>query len=225
MLFAITGLLFSYITVNSTQECTVNRVITYSVRYIGFFVFDLLQVTKIIAIISSVEVAQSYYFLYFILGVRFASYSYNGIFVTRVVLYNADNGLGPCQTVFSNGMIYQEHLVSVIFEVVLFLHLAWYIYQSCDNMATFDMIKSIADFEIYTFGVYLIAEIIYVSIFAKFSASNVALYNIFYFDLPTALFLANALNIISKRKAFSHMSAKKVYPIASIDHLESQISL
>ncbi|KAJ3318560.1 hypothetical protein HDV06_002993 [Boothiomyces sp. JEL0866] len=196
--------------------------------YVGFFFFDLLQVTKIIAIISSVDSPQNYYLLYFILGVRFASYAYNAIFVTGIVLYNADNGLGPCQTVFSNGMIYQEHLVSVVFELVLFLHLAHYIYQHCENIATIDMIKSIADFELYTFGIYLIAEIIYVSIFAKFSASNVALYNIFYFDLPTSLFLANALNIIAKRKTFSvicqNSNLKKIQPISSLDHLESQVS-
>ncbi|KAJ3322461.1 hypothetical protein HDV06_003005 [Boothiomyces sp. JEL0866] len=209
MLFGFGGSLLYYVTENSSFECTVDRVVTYSVRYIGFFVFDILQILKITAIVSSADKTKKFYSIYFLAFVRLLSYVYNAVYVSGAVVYNVDNGLGPCKTVFSRSMVYQEHLVSVIFELGLLIHLAMYIFQTAKNEAVIEMMKSLIDFEVYTFIVYMVSEIIYVSIFALVSSDHVSMYNIFYLNLPVALFLANAVNIIMKRKKFSIQSENK----------------
>ncbi|KAJ3311162.1 hypothetical protein HDV04_004374 [Boothiomyces sp. JEL0838] len=210
MLLSITGLLLSFVTVNSANECTANRNVTYIVRYIGFFLFDILQITKISAITSTGKSKWDYSIL-LISIVRLCSYLYNAIRVSSTPLYSAyKGGLGPCQTVFSDAMVYQEHLISVLFELVLFVKLVVYIYKTAKNNVTLDFLKSIIDFEVYTFIVYLAAEIVYLIVFVEFSSSNINLYNIFYFDLPTVLFLANALNIIAKRKQLSNQTSNQI---------------
>ncbi|KAJ3272464.1 hypothetical protein HDV01_005534 [Terramyces sp. JEL0728] len=206
MLISITGLLLSFVTVNTAQECTINRNISYAVRYVGFFVFDALQIMKISAITSTDKINRNYSILMISL-VRIVSYAYNTIVVSGTVLYDAHNGLGPCKTIFSSSAVYQEHVISVLFEMVLFLHLTIHIRKTSKNGFSLDLLKSIVDFELYTFIAYLVAELVYLSVYAGFASSNVNLYNIFYFDLPTVLFLANAFNILAQRKKLSHISS------------------
>ncbi|KAJ3318830.1 hypothetical protein HDV06_007011 [Boothiomyces sp. JEL0866] len=195
-----------FLTENSYTECDVNRRISYPVRYIGFYLFDVLQMKKIIAIISSnsKKMKQSYYFIYFLGVCRFISYVYNGVFVHGKPSYDADgSGDGPCKTVFPQYMVYQEHFVSVAFEFGLFFYLLLFVYKTAKSKAVFKMIRSLIDFEFYTFIMYLVAELVFL-LFYKLDngGDNVGIFNIFYLNLPVVLFLANTVNIISKRKRF-----------------------
>ncbi|KAJ3313378.1 hypothetical protein HDV04_002184 [Boothiomyces sp. JEL0838] len=198
--------LLVFLTENSYDECSLNRRISYPVRYIGFYLFDVLQMKKIIAIISSNsnKIKLNHYFIYFLALCRLASYVYNSIYVLGKPFYDADGlGDGPCVTVFSQFLVYQEHFVSVVFEFGLFSYLLWFIYKTAKSKAVFKMIRSLIDFEFYTFIIYLVAEIIFLAFYRlDKGGSNVGIFNIFYLNLPVVLFLANSINIISKRKRF-----------------------
>ncbi|KAJ3313377.1 hypothetical protein HDV04_002183 [Boothiomyces sp. JEL0838] len=189
----------AFVTVNTPLECHLNRTISYTIRYVGFFLFDYLQIKKVIAISTPISTAKLYC-VYFVTCLRITSYLYNSIWVSGAVHIPVENGNGACHTIFADYMVWQEHGISILFEFVLFLLIGWDIYQKSYNYHNFEMMRKLIDFEIFTFLVYYIVEIIYMVTFFMLSKDNVSIYNIFYLNVPVFLFFCNLIHVLMKRK-------------------------
>ncbi|KAJ3313853.1 hypothetical protein HDV04_001414 [Boothiomyces sp. JEL0838] len=139
------------------------------------------------------------------LAIRFASYVYNAIFVSGTVAFASDNaiGIGPCQTVFQPYMIYQEHAISVLYELVLVFILALYALQqrTKESFMFSDLLKKIMDFEMYSFAFYLFIEVVFLFVYALSPKNLVSVFNIFYLQIPVVLFFATTMNILERKSA------------------------
>ncbi|KAJ3262592.1 hypothetical protein HK103_000121 [Boothiomyces macroporosus] len=200
--------LFSFVTTNAPNDCVINMKLSYSIRYIGFLAFDISQARKFIRVYSNNSKVKIMV-IHGALVIRFASYVYNAIFVSGEVAFASDNaiGIGPCQTVFQPYMIYQEHAISVLYELVLVFILALYALQQStkDNFMFSDLLKKIMDFEMSCFAFYLLTEVVFIFVYALSPKNLVSVFNIFYLQIPVVLFFATTLNIL-RRKGGSYDS-------------------
>ncbi|KAJ3276420.1 hypothetical protein HDV01_005043 [Terramyces sp. JEL0728] len=202
--------LLGFVTTNEDIDCTINRKISYSIRYVGFLAFDLAQARKFIRVYSGGSQFKTR-LIYAAFIVRLLSYVYNAVYVAGAVAFvsNGAVGIGPCQTVFHPYMIYQEHAFSVFYEFVLIYILGLYASQQSakDSFQFSDLLKKIMDFEMYCFAFYLLIEILFLFIYALSPKNLVSVFNIFYLQIPVVLFFATTLNIL-ERKSESYDSAK-----------------
>ncbi|KAJ3321551.1 hypothetical protein HDV06_004087 [Boothiomyces sp. JEL0866] len=194
--------LLGFVTTNEPSDCAINRKISYSVRYIGFLIFDFSQARKFIRVYSN-NSKRKINLIYGALFFRFCSYVYNAIFVSGAVAFNSENatGIGPCQTVFAQYMVYQEHFVSVLFEGVLILILVLYasLKSANDSFVFSDLLKKIMDFEMYSFAFYLLVEIVYLFVYSFSPKNLVSVFNIFYLQIPVILFFATTINVLERK--------------------------
>ncbi|KAJ3321550.1 hypothetical protein HDV06_004086 [Boothiomyces sp. JEL0866] len=199
--------LFGYVTTNGTIECTINRKISYSIRYVGFYMFDLSQARKFFRIYAYSS-RPKILLIYAALAIRLVSYLINALLVTGAVAFLSKNSLtnGPCQTSFAPYLIYQEHIISVGFELVLLgILFSYSMIQRHNGLLLSDLLKKIMDFEMYSFAFYFVMEILYLIAYTCFPKTFVSVLNIFYLQIPVVLFFANTLNNLRRKRDVSSM--------------------
>ncbi|KAJ3276419.1 hypothetical protein HDV01_005042 [Terramyces sp. JEL0728] len=194
--------LIGFVTTNENFDCAINRKVSYSIRYIGFLLFDYAQARKFIRVYATSSKFKSY-LIYGAFVVRILSYIYNAVMVSGAVAFHSDNvvGKGPCQTVFQPFDIYQEHGISVFYELVLVSILAMYASQQSvkDSFEFSNFLKKIMDFEMYCFAFYFFFEVVYLIVYSFSPKNLVSVFNIFYLQIPVVLFFANTVNVIERK--------------------------
>ncbi|KAJ3274201.1 hypothetical protein HDV01_003274 [Terramyces sp. JEL0728] len=130
---------------------------------------------------------------------RLLSYSYNLYWVTATQV-GIVNGVGACKTIFPNDwQIYQEHIISVVFELGLALQFANFIYRTrVPNVPLQDFFAKVVDNETCSFVIYLIVEILYLIVF-QFNIVKQWVLNSFYFLIPSVLYLSNIVILTGKK--------------------------
>ena len=192
---AFAASVFFIVTLNYEDVCIYVRKCIYTLVYAAFFVYDVYQFMKIKAITLPGKWANVTLFAF--LGLRFSSYVVNlvmvGSKVTGTELDPEGFGRGSCTTSFPIWTIYQEHFVSVVFELVLGLQLYFYL-EALSKKHGKDLptlFRSVIDMETISFGVYFAIEIAYLLVYSMIPTSSVSMLNSFYLMVPVLLFLIN----------------------------------
>jgi hypothetical protein len=195
------------VTLNGLEACNIARKAAYVFFYGGFFVYDMYQLQKIRAITDPSKVIT--FAMYGLLAVRFSSYIFNVVLVTAKVSA-ADlgiDGMGPCTSSFPVIAIYQEHILSLLFESALAAIFVNYINNTrSKDIPLSEFVKKVVDFEILSFLIYFIVECVYTIVYTFMDKSYVSLLNTFYLNVPVVLFSINICMFYSKRKQASQRS-------------------
>jgi hypothetical protein len=192
-------------TLNTIQQCIFGRKLAYALFYLGFFVFDLYQLIKIVALTNASRTATVV--LSIALCGRLASYIVNAIFMqAKLTGYiDTENELGSCTSSFTDMFVYQEHGVSILYETCLGIQFLMYLRATYNNqIPVSQFLRSVVDFETFTFFIYLFLEFVYIMLYSWASTLLVGFYsliNTFYLNIPVAIFLANLWAFERKRKS------------------------
>lgn len=180
------------VTLNTQSECTIGRKVAYSFFYLGFFIYDIYQLQKILAITSAGKT--STVILHFLVVVRFASYIYNIYSVLGVLTYSHLylDGRAGCTSSFLPVSIYQEHIVSILFELSLLSQFTVFVFSNRTHAVPLTaFLNSVVDYETVSFLAYLLFEIMYTVTYMLMPGSYISLLNTFYLNVPVGLFLFN----------------------------------
>ena len=191
--------LFHLLTRNAASGCNLGRKLAYSLFYIGFLIFDYYQTLKIKILTGADGWKGTMLYLSFL--ARIASYGYNVWSVNGVAVSMFADNTGPCTTQFTSFSVYQEHTVSILFQVILGIHILFFVWNSSTKEASFSArLRKIVDTEIICFCAYLIVEIIYIVVFYALQSNLVSINNAIYLNVPVILFSINIIQHISNRQ-------------------------
>lgn len=189
------------VTLNEQADCSIARKVAYSFFYLGFCFYDVYQLYKIKAIVEPGIAVSSV--MYGLLAVRFASYVYNITAVTGVVAQISASRIskfGPCTSSFTSISIYQEHIVSLLFESLLAVIFVVYVNSNrSKSMPLSEFVRKIVDFEILSFIIYFVVECLYTVVYTVIDKSMISLLNTFYLNVPIMLFFMNICMFFRKR--------------------------
>lgn len=109
-----------------------------------------------------------------------ASYIFNIVDVSSGLLvplspYPDGSGRSTCSTKFDPYAVYQEHTSSLIYELLLVFLLAQVFFVQ--KMAVSAYIKQFLDFEVISFGIYLLVEVVYLVCYANFPRAWISMLN------------------------------------------------
>jgi hypothetical protein len=127
--------------------------------------------------------------------------------VSAFVFTKGDAATGVCVTTHSAWSVYQEHLISILYEIGLGVQFILYIKRNIvANISMPLLLKQVLDAEMYGFGIYFLAECIYLFVYTCLIIGDntkgfLPLVNTLYLNVPVLLFFANALIVRSESHA------------------------
>ncbi|KAJ3301979.1 hypothetical protein HDV03_005512 [Kappamyces sp. JEL0829] len=201
-----------------TTDCTPGRKAAYAFFYFGFLTYDYYQLKNVSRRTKPARLIR--YGFYFLFLARIVSCIYNVVMVEGVVAYpladGATTGPGPCKSQFSRVMIYQEHLVTTIFEIAVVIH----VFRHAQNLVTkkaslMAIILNVFDFETQSFVFYMLTEVCYIIVYSIIPSALVSYLNTFYLQLPVLLFLVNACHFTIPKDVKAAKVGIKRMPIRS----------
>jgi hypothetical protein len=180
------------ISLNTQWECTVGRKFAYSFFYLGFFIYDIYQLQKVVAITNPGKIGM--FALHTLLLLRFISYAFNVATVNGALTFGKAymDGRAACTSSFMPEAIYQEHLVSIAFEFALMAQFSFYVLANkARDIPLSHFLKQVVDFESISFLFYLAIEIFYTTSYVIMPRTYISLLNTFYLNVPVVLFFFN----------------------------------
>ena len=193
-------------------SCTWHKKGLYFMTYLIYAVFDFYQLYKIqtMTLITFKENKISLGFF----ALRIASYILAITQISgKVVPHPLDpsHETGNCLTVSSMFAIYQEHAISIIFELGLSIQFFRFIFKLRQLAPEHEqnlpaLFKKFIDFETAGYIFYFVSEIVYLVVFSVVYAmglhtSYLSMINGFYYTIPSALMSLNTLYFFRTSKS------------------------
>ncbi|KAJ3312559.1 hypothetical protein HDV04_002876 [Boothiomyces sp. JEL0838] len=191
-----------YFLLTLNYDCVFGRKLLYVFNYIGYLSYDYYQVKKIIertrpsryevwmfALLYAGRVATICYNMYYMSGI-IANPMKSGPFI----------GAGPCKTIVTPTMVYQEHIYNIIMELLMIAKVFQFAFSLNSKKTSWKKImRYVFDFEIFSFIYYLCCEILYMIFYRLLPPAQVSFVNVFYNQVYVFLFLANATHFCQDR--------------------------
>ncbi|KAJ3325601.1 hypothetical protein HDV06_003419 [Boothiomyces sp. JEL0866] len=181
-------------------------VVTYFVMTInydctlGFLTYDFYQIKEVFRKTKAGKNERIVF--YCLLALRAASLIYNLYYIQGIIADPTTTGsfigAGPCKTLSTDTMVHQEHIYIIFFEFVIIARIVKYA-LSLDKNRSWKRFYRVIDFEILTFMVYLLCEVIYMAFYLTFPPSDISYFNVFYNQISVFLFAVNATNFSAQK--------------------------
>jgi hypothetical protein len=183
---------YSLLTNNNLAFCDIFNKLSYSFFYSGFAIFDIYQLIKINAITKPGVYMRS--LIYVLLMLRFLSYIHNIFSVKGAFVDNEQTGSHSCKANMTAFSVYQEHVISMIFEMTLMVQFFLYIRNNKKSGTPLTIfVKNIVKYETASFIIYFFLEISYIVTYSLFNKDGLTNLNSIYFNVPVLLFLYNSI--------------------------------
>ncbi|KAJ3325600.1 hypothetical protein HDV06_003418 [Boothiomyces sp. JEL0866] len=181
-------------------DCSLGRKLAYSLTYIGFLTYDFYQIKEIIRKTKATK-KERLGFLALFFG-RVVSLAYNLYYISGIIANPTTSGAfigaGPCKTLATDIMVHQEHIYIIFMETIMIAKVVHYA-LSLDRSKHWRKFFKVIDFEIITFIIYLLCEIIYMGFYLTFPPTDISYFNVFYDQVSIILFMANATYFSNKK--------------------------
>lgn len=210
---AIAGILIP----QTMYSCYATRKVCYALAYSSFFVYDIYQFMKIKTLTGLTPSAT--YRMYALLLIRCGSYCFNITHVSG----NLDQN-GSCTADIDPINVYQEHISSILFEIVLGAIFILWIRRQQECTPEPELLTRFIDIETASFFIYFFCEVVYVAVYSTIGnrKRSTPLLNSLYLMVPILLFYLNTLFFACK----SHQKClKKHFNKYASDCTESDMGM